>query len=148
MDFATGDVITPHSTVYGFKSLFSDKTIEIQAYPLETILAEKLHTIYLRDFANSRSKDFYDVYLIAKLRKEQIDCKRLDQACRNTFAARNTHLDYDELISLLNFLKTNRTHISRWLNFCEINQLDNNHSFEKVIFECIYLVDELRKVSE
>ncbi|WP_044981004.1 nucleotidyl transferase AbiEii/AbiGii toxin family protein, partial [Streptococcus suis] len=54
----------------------------IIAYTIETILAEKLQTIYSRNFLNSRSKDFYDVYILSKLKKEDIDFIQLRNACQ------------------------------------------------------------------
>ncbi len=55
------DVITPYPIDYKFKSIFSSDDIEIKAYPIETMLSEKLQTIYSRGFLNSRSKDYYDL---------------------------------------------------------------------------------------
>ncbi len=148
LDFATGDVITPYPIVYGFESLFSQEKIEIQAYPLETILAEKLHTIYQRNIANSRSKDFYDIYLISKLKKDEINLNDVDQACRNTFAFRDTKLDYNELILLLDVLKTDTSQTDRWSSFCNKNMIDGQCSFDDVMNECIDLVQELSEVRD
>lgn len=56
LDIATGDVITPEALDYSFKSNFNFEDITMKAYPIETILSEKLQTIYSRGFLNSRSK--------------------------------------------------------------------------------------------
>lgn len=55
LDIATGDIVTPHPVTYAYKAIFNDESFSIIAYTIETILAEKLQTIYSRNFLNSRS---------------------------------------------------------------------------------------------
>lgn len=57
-DIATGDIVTPQPITYYYKPIFTSEQFPIIAYTIETILAEKLQTIYSRSFLNSRSKDF------------------------------------------------------------------------------------------
>ncbi len=92
LDIATGDVITPHPIDYKFKSIFSSDDIEIKAYPIETILAEKVQTIYSRGFLNSRSKDYYDLHIMFRLKKDDIDKYTLKKALVRTFSYRETEL--------------------------------------------------------
>jgi len=67
IDFSTGDVITPKEMEYSFKLLFEERTISILAYNLETILAEKLETLFARGTANSRMRDFYDLFVLGDM---------------------------------------------------------------------------------
>ena len=67
IDFSTGDVITPKEVEYSFKLLFEERTISILAYNLETILAEKLETLFARGTANSRMRDFYDLFVLGDM---------------------------------------------------------------------------------
>jgi hypothetical protein len=53
VDISTGDIITPEEISYTFKSLFENKFIEIYAYNIETILAEKFETIISRGILNT-----------------------------------------------------------------------------------------------
>ena len=62
LDIATGDILTYKPVDYEYKTIFSEDNLKIKAYNLETMLAEKLETIYSKGFLNSRSKDFYDVH--------------------------------------------------------------------------------------
>ncbi len=71
LDIATGDPITPNEISYEYKSIFSNRIFEICAYNVETMLAEKIQTVYQRGVFNSRSKDFYDVYILYHLRKKK-----------------------------------------------------------------------------
>lgn len=62
IDITTGDAITPREILYRFKMIFDDKTIDIWAYNIETVLAEKYETILRRGEFNTRLRDFYDIY--------------------------------------------------------------------------------------
>jgi len=77
LNIATGDPITPAPIIYEYKTLFDNGKISLLSYNLETMLAEKLHTIFVRDLANSRSKDFYDVFILIKLRHQEVDKDKL-----------------------------------------------------------------------
>lgn len=66
IDISTGDVITPHAVQYNFSEIFDDeKTYELWAYNIETILAEKVETILRRSVFNTRPRAFYDTYILA-----------------------------------------------------------------------------------
>ena len=63
IDISTGDAITPREIRYSFKLMLEDRSIDIWAYNLETVLAEKLETIITRTTTNTRMRDFYDIYI-------------------------------------------------------------------------------------
>jgi predicted nucleotidyltransferase component of viral defense system len=63
IDTTTGDAVTPKEIDYDFKLMFEDR-ISIMAYNLETVLAEKFETIITRGVTNTRTRDFYDVYVL------------------------------------------------------------------------------------
>ena len=44
--------------------MLEDRTIEVWAYNLETVLAEKLETVISRNVTNTRMRDFYDIYIL------------------------------------------------------------------------------------
>ena len=114
LDIATGDPITPCEIEYGYKSLFSDECFNICAYNIETILAEKIHTIFVRGIFNSRSKDFYDVYILCCLKREQIDYDNLREACKKTFAYRKTDFSISKIVDLLYTLQNEVDLHVRW----------------------------------
>ena len=72
IDISTGDVITPREIKYKFNLMLEDRTIEVWAYNLETVLAEKLETVVSRNVTNTRMRDFYDIYILQKLYGEQL----------------------------------------------------------------------------
>jgi predicted nucleotidyltransferase component of viral defense system len=66
IDISTGDAITPHAVQYHFSEIFDDeKSYELWAYNIETVMAEKVETILRRGVFNTRPRDFYDAYVLA-----------------------------------------------------------------------------------
>lgn len=65
IDISTGDAITPHAVQYNFSEIFDDeKSYELWAYNIETVMAEKVETILRRGVFNTRPRDFYDAYIL------------------------------------------------------------------------------------
>lgn len=58
--------------------MLEDRSIPLLSYNLETLLAEKLETIIARSTANTRMRNFYDVYLLSKT--QYIDMQNLKSA--------------------------------------------------------------------
>jgi len=90
IDITTGDTITPREVKHSFSLLFEERKIEVLAYNIETVIAEKLETIITRGVDNTRSRDFYDLYILFKFQKDNIDYKILKEAITNKFKSRET----------------------------------------------------------
>ena len=90
IDISTGDVITPKEIRYRFNLMLEDRTIEVWAYNLETVLAEKLETVISRNVTNTRMRDFYDIYILQKLHGEQLNKEILWNALVATARKRET----------------------------------------------------------
>lgn len=140
LDIATGDIVTPHPVTYAYKAIFNDESFSIIAYTIETILAEKLQTIYSRNFLNSRSKDFYDVYILSKLKKNDIDFRQLNVACQRTFSYRETELDYNEIVQLMESFKTDPIQQQQWQNYSNKYSYTKGISFSEILVEIVNLV--------
>ena len=70
IDVSTGDAITPRAVQYNFSEIFDDeKTYELWAYNIETVMAEKVETILRRGVFNTRPRDFYDAYILTTTQK-------------------------------------------------------------------------------
>lgn len=95
IDITTGDTITPREVGYKFSLMLEDRTIEVLAYNLETILAEKLETIISRGTTNTRMRDFYDIYILTKLQTDNINKKLLVEALNKTAKKRETLALFD-----------------------------------------------------
>ena len=90
IDISTGDVITPKEIRYSFNLMLEDRTIEVWAYNLETVLAGKLETVISRTVTNTRMRDFYDIYILQKLQGEQLSKEVLWNALVATARKRGT----------------------------------------------------------
>ena len=90
IDITTGDKITPREITYSMTSIFTNESIKIWTYNLETVLAEKLETIISRGLASTRPRDRYDLFTLYKLRKEEINLEVLKNALLNTAEKRKS----------------------------------------------------------
>lgn len=147
LDIATGDIVTPHPVTYAYKAIFNDESFSIIAYTIETILAEKLQTIYSRNFLNSRSKDFYDVYILSKLKKNDIDFRQLNVACQRTFSYRETELDYNEIVQLMESFKTDPIQQQQWQNYSNKYSYTKGISFSEILDEIVNLVSVIASLN-
>jgi len=82
IDMTTGDTVIPGEIKYDYRLMFEDRTITIMAYNLYTILAEKIETILSRNVANTRGRDFYDVYILLSMNKNAISHGELLEAIK------------------------------------------------------------------
>ena len=90
IDISTGNIITPREIKYNFNLMLENRTIEVWAYNLETVLAEKLETVISRNVTNTRMRDFYDIYILQKLHGEQLKKQVLWNALVATARKRGT----------------------------------------------------------
>lgn len=115
VDVTTGDKITPKEIEYKFKLIFDEnKEISILAYNLETVLAEKLETIISRSILNTRPRDYYDVYILWKLQKENIDIGTLKLALQETAKKRETINSIESYSEILEEIEENQNMIKQW----------------------------------
>lgn len=90
IDVTTGDKITPDAIVYEYPFVFDEGSARIMAYPLETVLAEKVETVLSRNVATTRIRDFYDVYELWRIKGNVINCCVLREALSATCEKRNS----------------------------------------------------------
>jgi predicted nucleotidyltransferase component of viral defense system len=84
IDFTTGDQITPREVNFMYKTMIDEQIIGLKSYNLETVLAEKMETIFSRGVLNTRIRDFYDVYILWHLKECHTNKLQLQQAFMNT----------------------------------------------------------------
>ncbi len=89
-DVSTGNAITPQAITYNYGFMFEDRTIQIKAYPIETVLAEKIETMISRADTNTRMRDFYDMHILLKTHYDEIDNDSLRNALNATSRQRGT----------------------------------------------------------
>ena len=91
VDVGFGDAVTPAAEEVEYPVLLKDLSPpRLGAYPVYTVIAEKLEAIVQLGMVNSRLKDYFDLQVL--LEREQLDEGLLAKAVRSTFAARSTPL--------------------------------------------------------
>lgn len=90
VDVTTGDRITPEAIVYRYPLLFDRRSVSLMAYPLATILAEKLETVISRSVVNTRPRDYYDLHTLWCMRKSEVVPEVLREALTATAQRRNS----------------------------------------------------------
>ena len=133
LDLTTGDAITPREIEYTYPCIFSKENIKIMAYPLETILAEKYETIIRRNITTTRMRDFYDIYTLYKLKKDEINYEILKEAVERTSDKRGSHeimQDYEEIIE---DIKEDSYLRSLWEVYLSENKYIGDLTFDKVV---------------
>ena len=133
LDLTTGDAITPKEIEYTYQCIFSKEDIKIMAYPLETILAEKYETIIRRNITTTRMRDFYDLYTLYKLKKDELDYEILKEAIERTSNKRESQeimKDYEEVIE---DIKEDLYLRSLWEVYLNENKYIGDLTFDKVV---------------
>ena len=133
LDLTTGDAITPREIEYTYPCIFSKENIKIMAYPSETILAEKYETIIRRNIATTRMRDFYDLYTLYKLKKDEINYEILKEAVERTLNKRESWeimQDYEEIIE---DIKEDSYLRSLWEVYLSENKYIGDLTFDKVV---------------
>lgn len=90
IDISTGDIIIPREITYGMKVMFEKREIEVLAYNIETVLAEKMETMIARDVTNTRMRDFYDIHILMKLYGEKVNVEYFKEAIDRTALRRGS----------------------------------------------------------
>ena len=93
VDIAFGDAVEPGLQEIDFPVLLGQPAPRLLAYPRETVVAEKFQAMVYFGRANSRMKDFYDVWALSKA--YEFDDDRLTRAIAATFERRRTEIPTD-----------------------------------------------------
>lgn len=132
-DIGFGDVIVPAPVDLDYP-VFLDTTppINIKAYSLETVVAEKFHTMVEKDTENSRMKDFFDCYQILKYQSDLVDDVALADAIRATFENRDTVVA-DNLQLFTDAFSNDEFRNSLWKNFLKKINWEEQIEFAEVM---------------
>lgn len=133
IDVATGDPIIPSDRDYDYKCLVTGEVLPLKVYSLESVISEKLETVLSKGIANSRSKDFYDLYILRKTQIKNVNVDTLKQAFEKTREYRSLYIDKEDALSMLEMLKENSLVDARWIAYCKNSKYVGNLPFEEVI---------------
>ncbi len=133
IDIATGDPITPKPIVYKYRSILGNSYVNVWSYNIETVIAEKLETILRRAEANSRIRDYYDLYLIYTKGWNDVKIDDLRKAVDKTFKKRNYNGNIEEAIAIL---KDSEIIKNRWDSYKKKYEYANDIDYDEIM-KCI-----------
>ena len=97
--------------------MFEDRSISVLAYNLETVLAEKIETVLSRGTANTRLRDFYDLYILQHDCTQSFDENTLSAAFRITCAHRNSQAAVSKGIETLHKIRESVEMQNLWISY-------------------------------
>lgn len=93
----------------------------------------KLETIISRSDQNTRPRDFYDVYILSKLKWEHIDFELLSEALEMTSSYRGTQSMMKDYLSVINVIRNSKAMNDYWLKYQKDFDYATGLEFEKVL---------------
>lgn len=145
IEVTTGDIITPREIKYKYSSIFEDKKINIMAYTIETIIAEKFESIISKNITTTRAKDFYDLYMLIDNHKDEIDNGVLKRAVINTFNKRNTTYDINLFREILEIFESSDTLKNVFMDYQNKLVYPQKVEYKKTIEALNLIIDILNK---
>jgi hypothetical protein len=116
LDIGFGDTITPEPILLNYPVLLTDfHDFNIKAYNPETVIAEKIHAIFILAGFNSRLKDFYDIYELVLA--NSFNNLQLKNAILNTFSTRKTEYNNQLMNDILLEIGNDQSKVNLWKSF-------------------------------
>ena len=132
IDVSTGDVITPHAVQYNFSEIFDDeKSYELWAYNIETVMAEKVEPILRRGIFNTRPRDFYDAYILTTTQK--FDITVFEDALKATANHRGTTDQIADVPSILHNIEESPELKTMWDKYCKQFSYARDITYEQIM---------------
>lgn len=127
IDVGFGDTVFPEPEIVEYGSLLDLPAPRLKAYPRESVIAEKFQAMVMLGMANSRMKDFYDLFILAS--EFEFDGETLLKAVEATFEQRSTNLPSDNPLALTSEFYENPDKLNQWgafLNRTGLNPADSD----------------------
>jgi predicted nucleotidyltransferase component of viral defense system len=138
IDIGFGDAVTPQIRVAEFPTILAEfPAPSLKIYPPETVIAEKFQAMVSLGIANSRMKDFYDIwYLCQNFKFEGVT---LSQAIKATFDRRRTPLPTDPPLALTSEFSEDAAKQTQWKAFIRKGKLKTD---EKTLGEVVAVLQD------
>ena len=133
IDITTGDEITPRQIDYRYKCMFEEKSVLVKAYTLETILAEKYETVMRRNVGNTRARDFYDLFVLMKIKKNEIRWDILKEAVLATSKKRGSWEELKEYRKIIEEMRESDFLRRVWKKYKEENTYSEGIKFKDTL---------------
>lgn len=126
VDVGFGDVVTPGPKTITYPTLLNFPAPRIRSCPHETVIAEKLQTVVARGIANSRMKDFFDLYVLA--RDFAFEGETLAKALEATFRRRRTEIPQEAPLTLTEEFARDEVKSTQWMAFIRKSGIKQDES--------------------
>ena len=146
VDVTTGDRITPDAVEYSYPLLFDEGDISLMAYPIETVLAEKLETVVSRGVANTRPRDFYDIHVLLRVRRSDIDMETLRNALASTCEKRNSQAAIERWAEVLDDVAGDAVMQAQWVRYVRKNPFAKGISLQECCKTAKAVLEELTNI--
>lgn len=133
IDISTGDIITPKEIQYSFKLMLEERSIDIWAYNLETVMAEKLETLIARNVTNTRMRDFYDIYILLQLYGNILNTSILGEALQATAMKRGTEYHLKDAQTIFDEVQNDSNMKNLWKSYQKKFSYAADISWEMVV---------------
>lgn len=130
LDVVTGETLEQKAIRWKYQPLLEDEKIPIYIYHPEQILAEKMQTILQRGLANTRMKDFYDVYVTPIT--TDIDFETFSKDFKLVMEERKTVELWEFRKEILNMIISDEKMNNEWLQYAKTHGFVGDISFENV----------------
>lgn len=135
VDIGISDAVTPAPRIATFPTLLDFPAPRVRAYPAETVVSEEFHAMVALGIANTRMKDFYDVWILSETRP--FDGAALANAIAATFAQRGTPLPDNRALALTGDFTRDPAKEAQWRAFPDRGRLREAPAGRRLIIQRI-----------
>lgn len=133
IDITTGDKITYKEIKYSFELMLENRKIQVWAYNIETIIAEKFESVIKRGVLGTRVRDYYDVYMLFNTQRKNIENTILKEAIYSTAEHRNSVEIIKEWKKTVSILEESEIMKKQWEKYQKDNFYAEDIKYEDLI---------------
>ncbi|MBY4594055.1 nucleotidyl transferase AbiEii/AbiGii toxin family protein [Ottowia caeni] len=143
VDIGFGDAVTPAPELVSYPVLLEDLPApQLRSYPKYTVVAEKFHAMCLLGMANTRMKDYFDLWVL--LTEDALESTELRRAIGATFARRQLQVPDTTPSGLSDAFARDAVKTAQWIAFLKKNRLQALNLVDVVTL----LRDEFQKLQK
>ena len=143
IDISTGDAIIPAAVKYELPLILENRKIGLWAYNMETLLAEKLETVMTRAEANTRMRDFYDIYILTRQEVIEINPTHLKEAFAATCRKRGSEAAIPSFDEVLESIEASPEMLDAWENYRKNNPYVEDLTWGEAVHSVKLLKDQI-----
>lgn len=148
VDVTTGDAITPFEIEFTYQLMYDNRCINVMAYNRETVIAEKLETILTRNIANTRIRDFYDIYILRKFEVNPYNKDVLRCALEQTMKKRGSLVALSKSQEIIDMICKSERLCHLWERYCDEFEYARGIAFESICNEIKGIVEEIKEKTD